>query len=151
MTYKCRWCHFCFSSFFWPPWHLESLRQGSDLSQSCNLYLKCSSTRSLTHCAGPGIKPVFLPLQRCYQSHCPTVGTLMACITFLFKSNELFLSLCLSISLLSVPLSHLLLEPGHLTEEKLSPKKGLLVSVQVKTSLQVDLAPKARQVGEPSF
>ena len=42
-------------SFFW-----KFLGQGLNLSPSCDLCLSCSNTRSLTHCAGPGIKPVLL-------------------------------------------------------------------------------------------
>lgn len=36
---------------------------------------QASYARSLTHCAGPGIKPEFLLLQRQRQSRCITAGT----------------------------------------------------------------------------
>ena len=36
---------------------MEFLGQGSNLSHSCDLCCSCSNARSLTHCAGPGIKP----------------------------------------------------------------------------------------------
>ena len=36
---------------------MELPGQGSDLSHSCDLCCSCSNTGSLTHCAGPGIKP----------------------------------------------------------------------------------------------
>ena len=50
-----------FLPFFWPgggiPWHMEFPGQGSDRSRSCNLSHSCNA-RSLTDCAGLGIKPV---------------------------------------------------------------------------------------------
>ena len=50
---------FCFSfSFLTTPQHMEFPGQGSDPSRGCNLSHSCSNTGSLTHCAGPGIKPV---------------------------------------------------------------------------------------------
>ena len=43
---------------FWPPWQpTDLLGQGSDLNCSCDLRQSCSNAGSLTHCAGPGIKP----------------------------------------------------------------------------------------------
>ena len=50
--------------------------QGLNPSQSCKLHHSCSNTRSLTHCAGLGIKP--MPPQRQARSltHCATAGTL---------------------------------------------------------------------------
>ena len=42
---------------------MEFPGQGSDLSYSCDLSHSCGNTRSLTHCAGPGIKPV----SQCFQ------------------------------------------------------------------------------------
>ena len=38
-------------------WHMELPSQGWDLSQSLHLSLSCGNAGSLTHCAGPGIKP----------------------------------------------------------------------------------------------
>ena len=38
--------------------HMEFPGQGSDLSHRCDLCHSCGNTGSLTHCAGPGIKPV---------------------------------------------------------------------------------------------
>ena len=40
-----------------PPLHVKFLGQGSDLSHSCNLSCSCSNARSLTHCAGQGVRP----------------------------------------------------------------------------------------------
>ena len=48
------------SSFFLflaTPQRMEFPGQGSDPSCSCNLSHSCGNTRSLTHCARPGIKP----------------------------------------------------------------------------------------------
>ena len=39
------------------PWHEKFLGQGSDPGCSCGLSHICGNTRSLTHCARPGIKP----------------------------------------------------------------------------------------------
>ena len=47
-----------FFSFLAALWHMEFPGQGSDLSHGCILSHSCSSTGSLTHCTGPGIKPV---------------------------------------------------------------------------------------------
>ena len=46
-----------FFFFLAAPRPMEFLSQGSDLSLSCGLSRSCSNTRSLTQCAGPGIKP----------------------------------------------------------------------------------------------
>ena len=47
----------CFS-FLATLWHMEFSGQRSDPSHYCNLSHSCGNTRSLTHCAGLGIKPV---------------------------------------------------------------------------------------------
>ena len=50
-------CYYCL--LFWPPhgiWKFPG--QGSDLSHSCDLHQSCSNTRSLTHCAKPGMELV---------------------------------------------------------------------------------------------
>ena len=67
--------YFYFFSFLAALWHMEFLGQGSNLSWSCDLYHSCGNARSLTHCAGPGIEPMSLLLQRHHRSHCATVGT----------------------------------------------------------------------------
>ena len=64
-----------FLSFF-PPflaaqWHMEFPGQGSDLSRSCHQNCSCGNVRSLTHCAGPGIKPV----SQCSQEAADPVAT----------------------------------------------------------------------------
>ena len=66
---------FLFSLFLAALRHMESLGQGSNLSQSSDLQHSCNDTESLTHCAGLGIKPTILPLQRHHQSYYTTVGT----------------------------------------------------------------------------
>ena len=38
--------------------HMDFLGLGSDPSHSHDLSWNCNNTTSLTHCAGPGIKPV---------------------------------------------------------------------------------------------
>ena len=43
--------------------HTTAYGQGSDLSCSCNLCHNCSNVGSLTHCAGPAIKPI----SQCYR------------------------------------------------------------------------------------
>ena len=50
----------CFSSLA-TLWHMEFPEQGPDLSHSCKLCCSCSDSRSLTHCARPGIKPASQP------------------------------------------------------------------------------------------
>ena len=40
------------------PWHAGFSGQGSDPSHSCDLSHRCDNAGSLTHCAGPGIKPM---------------------------------------------------------------------------------------------
>lgn len=60
---------------FWPPhsiWKFPD--QGSNPSWRYNLQYSCSNAGALTHCAGPGIEPMSLLLQRHHQSHCTTVG-----------------------------------------------------------------------------
>ena len=44
-------------AFLANPWHIEFPGQGLDLSCSCDPSHSCGNARSLTHCAGPGIKP----------------------------------------------------------------------------------------------
>ena len=39
------------------PWHMELPGQGSDPSHSFDLNHSCDNARSLTHCAGLGVKP----------------------------------------------------------------------------------------------
>ena len=65
----------CFFSlfFFGHPRHLEFPSQGSDPSHSCHLCCSCGNARSLTHCAGLEMEPLF-QLQRCCHSSCATVG-----------------------------------------------------------------------------
>ena len=51
------WLFSLFLVFFWLPCrHMKFLGQGSDLSQNLDLSHSCGNARSLTHCAGPGIK-----------------------------------------------------------------------------------------------
>ena len=54
--------HF-YNCFIFKIFNFEFPGQGSDLSQSCDLSHSCGNTKSLTHCAGLGIKPV----SRCSQ------------------------------------------------------------------------------------
>ena len=58
-----------FFSFLATPQHMEFPGQGSDPSHSCNPGCCCNNMRPLTHCAGPGIKPVS---QRTRDSTNPT-------------------------------------------------------------------------------
>ena len=48
---------FVFFFFFATLQHVEVLRQGSDLSHSCDLHSSCGNARSLTLCPGPRIEP----------------------------------------------------------------------------------------------
>jgi len=48
---------FLLFSFLATPWHMEFPGQGSDQSHSFDLRHSCGNTKSLTHCAGPGIEP----------------------------------------------------------------------------------------------
>ena len=50
-------CIFFFLIFLATSWHMEFPGQGLYPSCSCNLHCSCSNAGSLTHCAGPGIKP----------------------------------------------------------------------------------------------
>ena len=54
--------------------YMGFLGQRSDLSHSCDLYYSCINDRSLTHCAGLGIKPVF----QCCRPWWATESSLLA-------------------------------------------------------------------------
>ena len=47
-----------FFFFLATPQHMEVPDQGSELSHGCDLGCICGNSRSLTYCAGLGIKPV---------------------------------------------------------------------------------------------
>ena len=65
-------CLFVCFCHFWPPCSIGGPREGSDWSHSRDLSYSCGNTRSLTHCAGPGIKLASQCLPRCCWSHCAT-------------------------------------------------------------------------------
>jgi len=69
------------------------LGQGLNLSPSCDLHHSCSHTRSLTHCARPGIKPT-LP-QRHPRILNPLHGGNAQIVSLLAGLSSLCLSLCL--------------------------------------------------------
>ena len=50
-------CCFVLLPFLATPRHMELPGQGSELSRNCDPSHSCGNARSLTHCAGPGIKP----------------------------------------------------------------------------------------------
>ena len=49
---------FSFFLFLAAQRHMELLGHESDLSHTRDLSRSCNNARSLTHCVGPGIKPV---------------------------------------------------------------------------------------------
>ena len=68
----CCCCCCCFVIFSPPPpWHMG---QGSDVNHSLDLSRSWGNARSLTYCAGLGIKPASQGLPRCCWTHCATVG-----------------------------------------------------------------------------
>ena len=60
---------FCF--VLAPPWHMEFLGQGSDLSCNCNLYHIFSNSRSFSPLCQAGDWTCFLVLQRCHHPVVP--------------------------------------------------------------------------------
>ena len=77
------------------------------MSHSCNLCHSCSNARSLTHCAGLGIKLVPPQRQAGSLTHCAAVGTPRAQF-----SKEQFTLICLSLPASQSLQSPLVLKPS---------------------------------------
>ena len=58
ITFTCMFFLSFLFFFFGHPWHMEFLGQGSDLNCSRDWSRSSCNARSLTHYAGPGLKPV---------------------------------------------------------------------------------------------
>ena len=84
---------FLFSFFLATLWPTEFPGQGSDLSCNCDLGRSCGNTRPLTHCTGPGIKPVS---QCCRDTADPLVPQweLHAFLIFIFIYLYIYLFTC---------------------------------------------------------
>ena len=66
---------FSFFSFLAAPEHMEFRGQRSDPICSYELCLSCGNTRSFNPLCWAGDQTCLLMLQRCYWSHCATMGT----------------------------------------------------------------------------
>ena len=88
-------CFFFFSLslfFSWTHSILKFLGQGSNPSHPCNLHHSCGNTRSLTHCARPGIKSTPQQQPKPPQRQCRILNPLLK------KDKRLFggANICLS-------------------------------------------------------